>query len=200
MKLKNWFYKNKKRIIPIILVVFVILSFTTIISKRRVRIDREYTDKYDVALYIKTYNQLPKNYITKYGYDYYNNHNIDTDGLIIGGDTHYNDSELKAYNITSDYSLKECDIADSEYSLNYRGSHRLVYTTNTNRVRVFETPDHYDTYKEIKNFNIMPFHYVMLIITITYSVSIIALLFFVFLKPTKVKDDNSVIKTYNEMN
>ena len=192
--------------------VFIVLLFMVVLSKKKVDIDAKYEDKYDVALYIKTYHELPSNYITWYSNRYnclkYGDEYLSDDSIIVGGDDHKNTGELVQFGVNNDVLLKECDIKDEVYSREYnnegktyingivvqgstpkRDQHRFVYTTHTENVRVFETTDHYETYTEITNYDIMPFHYVSLYIFIPYtiiSVVAIAVVFVVVINKKKI--------------
>ena len=144
---KNWIIG----VVSSILVLFFILPF---ICTNRVGRDEECISKEDVALYIINYHELPKNYVTKYGYNTGQNHG-DVNDKIIGGDTHWNNGQLESFNVSIDASLKECDIAGNAYTPSkYRGTERLVYTTNEANVRVFYTADHYTSFIEITGFQL----------------------------------------------
>ena len=69
--------------------------------------------------------------------------------------------------------LKECDIVTIDYSLNNRGTNRLVYTCNSKDVRVFYTVDHYDNYIEITKFELQHTRNICWIIFFSYSVLVV---------------------------
>lgn len=100
-----------------------------------------YTYKDDVALYLKTYNDLPDNYIRK---DQYNNGGKNTYGSStrVGGDYFSNKYGNGEYMISVARSMTECDIAKSNTN---RGVERLVYSSD---FRIFYTSDHYETFQE----------------------------------------------------
>ena len=183
---------NKYKILLIILgIIFMILLFMVTLSKKEVNRYSRYEDKNDVALYIMEYHELPRNYITRGTKE----QNKD-DSVIIGGDTFYNkEKKLDEFGIDESTPLRECDIKDENYYYkqldddNNRGEHRLVYTSNTDKVRVFETTDHYDNFVEITRYDIMPFHYISIYVFVTYiSISFI-LMTFIFIKEKRyIKD------------
>ena len=157
--------------IPVIITIFFILLIITITTEKKVVMGKEYNDKYDVALYLKTYRDLPSNYFTVYGYETKSHAQKDITNMTIGGDTHWGEpEEREQMKVNSSVTLKECDIRGDNYKFTARGELRLVYTTNTDKVRVFYTEYHYDTITEISDFDIMPAHYIFLIITSLYSV------------------------------
>lgn len=130
--------------------VFAFLLIMPFATTKRVKIDAEYVDKYDVALYIKTYNELPKNYITKGGRDYAKEHSISVSDKIVGGDNFFDAGKLSGYKLKGDVKLKECDIKGDSYSVENREQKRFLYTANAKKTRVFYTEDHYKTFTEIK--------------------------------------------------
>ena len=175
--IKKWFI-----FIPIIIGMFFTLLAITWILKEDVKRDKTYTNEKYVALYIKKYNELPKNYLTVHGRDYYFNHDLSLDGYMVGGDTHYNDGKLSNYNISDNTMLKECDLYFDGYDCKTnRGIKRLVYETNTSNTRVFVTYDHYDTFNEITSFEIMPGYYIFLLILTFYCVSHFIFLFCIYI-------------------
>lgn len=144
--------KLSKKIISI--VVFLCLSALLILSfatRKRVSIDKKYYDKEHVTLYIFKYHELPKNYYFKSPSDKRNYNDVD----VYGGFIHAYDKRLPEK--VSKCNLKECDIYYEGYNVNTekgRGNERLVYTTNTNDVKIFYTNDHYISYKELTKFNL----------------------------------------------
>ena len=203
MKFREWFKKNRRNIIIIWSILTAVLLIICIASERRVYRNNTYTDIRYVTLYLKKYHELPKNYITYYGREYYQNHSIPTDGLSVGGDTHYNDRRLSNFGVSNNELLKECDIYDEGFSITNRGTHRLVYTVNTTKVRVFETTDHYTTYnREITKFAIMPFHYIMIICTIIHFIASGVIVWIIY-KPyftmfNKIKEDTIDVDVIEE--
>ena len=172
MGFRESFIKKWKIYISIIIGIFILLLILLFSTKEDVRRGNAYTDKKDVALYIKKYHELPKNYITKDGKDYFYKKNVNLDNYIVGGDTFYNDGKLSQFNIDLDTMLKECDIYYDGYKCTgERGKIRLVYETNTSNPRIFYTEDHYDTFDEITLFNLMPKYITFIIIITIYSVS-----------------------------
>ena len=130
--------------------VFAFLLIMPFATTKRVKIDAEYVDKYDVALYIKTYKELPKNYITKGGRDFAKENDISVSDKIVGGDNYFDAGKLSGYKLKGDVRLKECDIKDDSYSVENREQKRFLYTANSKKPRVFYTEDHYKTFTEIK--------------------------------------------------
>lgn len=154
-KILSFYERNKKAIVLFSTLMFFTLFLLPVFTTKRIKINQSYTSKQDVALYIMKYNELPKNYVTKYGLDYIRNHNLKKDGLVMGGDTHINTDELSVYGVKQNASLKECDIAESGYDISgNRGTERLVYTRNSKHIRVFYTQDHYHTFTELSIFQL----------------------------------------------
>ena len=167
--------------------IFLFLLILMFSLKENVRRDKTYTNKKDVALYIKKYHELPQNYITKDGKDYFYDHNVSLTNYIVGGDTHYNDGKLSIYNVDNNTMLKECDIYFDGYKCNgNRGSNRLVYETNKSNPKVFFTSDHYASYDEITMLELMPAYYVFLAILIVYCIS--GAVFFSIIYIPKIKE------------
>lgn len=107
--------------------------------------DGEYCTVEEVSAYIKEYHKLPSNYITKkeaqsLGWEGGPLKNY-APGKSIGGDTFTNRQHILP---DSDYKYIECDINANGTS---RGPERIVY--NTGDYRVYYTPDHYKTFKEV---------------------------------------------------
>ncbi len=103
-----------------------------------------YTDKEDVALYIHTFNKLPKNFIKKkdamaLGWEA-NKGNLweVTDQMSIGGDSFGNREGLLPNKDGRKYF--ECDI---NYQGDFRGPERIVYS---NDGLIFYTDDHYGSF------------------------------------------------------
>lgn len=185
-KIVEFYDKNKRAIIITSIVVFIVLLFLPICTRKTMDINSPYTSKGDVALYLMQYHELPPNYITVYGNDYLEKHPEYNDDYAIGGDTHINDGKLKGFGVTEDVMLKECDIKGESYDKDYaRGSLRLVYTCNTKSVRVFYTTDHYDTFEELTSFQLQLTSNVFWIIFGVYTA--IALCFYSFIFANKYK-------------
>lgn len=140
----RWHRNNERKFWKLSLLILLVLFLLPILTTKRVSLNKEYTSVDQVALYLKTYHELPSNYITKDGKDYASRHGIDISDLIIGGDTHWNTGQLASFRVDGDAHLKECDIKTETYTLlpSLRGDYRFVYTTNTPNVRVFYTEDH----------------------------------------------------------
>ncbi len=175
MKVREAFIKRQIPILITMGIIMLILLILPMATNKNVAIDGKYTSKENVSLYLMKYHELPKNYITSSARNSSGYATGDTSELIVGGDTHWNTGELSDFGISDDASLKECDIYFDGYSNGIsstpaRGVLRLVYTANTDDVRVFYTDDHYATYKEITRFDIMPVHYITKYIMITYLV------------------------------
>lgn len=115
------------------------------VSTSDVAIDYEgvYTSKEDVSLFLYTYHELPKNFMTKseakqLGWDGgripgWTSQNK----LSIGGDVFYNLEQLLPKNTT----YQECDI-DYNGASN-RGSRRLVWSRD---FKIYYTSDHYTSF------------------------------------------------------
>lgn len=106
--------------------------------------DGYYTSKEDVALYIYTYEKLPKNFITKkgatdLGWKSKEGNLWDvTDKMSIGGDR-FGNREGRLPN-SKDRQYYECDI---DYQGGYRDAERIVYS---NDGLVYYTEDHYESF------------------------------------------------------
>jgi len=106
-----------------------------------------YTSKEDVALYIHTYNKLPKNYITKSEAEdlgwVSSKGNLDrvAPGKSIGGDYFGNREGLLPKKSGRKYT--ECDI---DFEGGYRNSKRIIFS---NDGLIFYTEDHYETFERL---------------------------------------------------
>jgi len=104
-----------------------------------------YTSKEEVSLYIKTYEKLPNNYITKaeankLGWDSDKGNLWDiSDKKSIGGDRFYNREGLLPKDDNIQYF--ECDI---DYEGGFRNSKRIVYS---NTGMIYYTNDHYESFE-----------------------------------------------------
>lgn len=104
-----------------------------------------YTSKEDVAMYLKTFNHLPNNYITKdeaeaLGWDSDKGNLWDiSDKKSIGGDRFYNREKLLPEENNVVYF--ECDI---DYTGGYRNAQRIVYS---NTGYIYYTEDHYASFE-----------------------------------------------------
>ena len=186
----------KYKLFVILTSILIVLMFVAFSSEKKVYRDCQYEDINDVALYLKTYHELPSNYVTKTSRNYAN-----SDNLICGGDNFYYkdkyNKEFNQFNLPYDVSLKEADEKREDYNFkNNRGKYRILYTANTDNVRVFtaEHPDdgsnEYREWHEISDFEMMPFHYIMLYIFLFYFVGyIVYLLFMAVLSKEKVITD-----------
>lgn len=109
--------------------------------------DGRYTDPYEVAEYIFTYNKLPLNFITKkeaveagWESDKGNLWEV-TDEMSIGGD-YFGNREGKLPK-KDGRKWFECDV---NYSGGYRGEERIVYS---NDGLIYYTDDHYKTFTRL---------------------------------------------------
>ena len=116
-------------------------------DKKSIDEDGEYNDKNCVALYIHTFNKLPKNYITKseaqkLGWDSMKgNLNKVAPGKSIGGDRFGNyEGQLPKAKGRQYY---ECDI---DYKKGKRNAKRIIFS---NDGLVFFTKDHYKTFEQL---------------------------------------------------
>ena len=153
---KSFYSKHEKPIRIISICLLLILFLMPFLTTKRVRLHTSYTDKEDVALYIMKYHELPPNYVTKEGKEYYLNHSAipRNPDYVVGGDTYFDTAKLSSFGIKSDTRLKECDIVTASYTLNNRGQFRLVFTCNEKHSRVFYTEDHYSTFQELTSFKL----------------------------------------------
>jgi len=111
----------------------------------------KYTAKDSVAAYIYLFHKLPSNYVNKAsGEALYENKTGNTFskwnfnpwtllGVMIGGDTYYNNENL----LPPGNSYRECDV---DYYNSSRGTKRLVYTLDG---IIYYTADHYETFTPI---------------------------------------------------
>lgn len=170
-KLKQ-FWESKKVTIIILLSIFVLLVGGTFATKKRVFIDRDYYTKENVSLYIYTYGELPKNFITKStAKDYlkWNSSKVIKEGRNIGGDTFAYVGAIK--NFTDNSSLAEADIytnRQENIKTNSRGKERLVFTRNTNYIQVFYTDKHYNDFEKVSLFKLQLISNILKIITYFY--------------------------------
>ena len=116
--------------------------------------NKYYYSKDDVALYIHTYNRLPKNFITKkearsLGWEGGSVEKF-AQGKCIGGDRFYNNEEILP--VKSGRTYTECDI--DTLGKNSRGAKRIVFS---NDGLIFYTENHYETFEEI-NFEEIGFY------------------------------------------
>ncbi len=108
--------------------------------------NKYYYSKDDVALYIHTYNRLPKNFITKkearsLGWEGGSVEKF-AQGKCIGGDRFYNNEEILP--VKSGRTYTECDI--DTLGKNSRGAKRIVFS---NDGLIFYTENHYESFEEI---------------------------------------------------
>lgn len=154
-KFRNFYAKNRKRIILVSTLLLILLFVMPFVTTRRMKIHSSYTRKEDVALYIMQYHELPPNYITHYGMEYAQEKHIDVSFYVMGGDTHFNTAQLDEFGVGMETKLKECDIRGNQYQITgARGRERLVYTCNEKQVRVFYTSDHYVSFEELTSFSL----------------------------------------------
>lgn len=114
-------------------------------KKEDIQYDKSYYTKDDVILYLKKFNKLPKNYITKK--EAYNRgwkpregnlKDIDQE-LIIGGDRFLN----REKKLPSD-KYYECDV---NYMGGRRNSERLIFNYKD---KIYYTNDHYNSFERVK--------------------------------------------------
>lgn len=110
--------------------------------------NQRYYDLEDVVLYLKTYGELPPNYLTKKeardrGWDSdEGNLWAVSDGAVIGGDVFGNRE-----GILQEKEGRVYYEADVNYNGGYRGAERIVYS---NDGLVFYTKDHYESFQEVE--------------------------------------------------
>ena len=109
--------------------------------------DGWYYSRDDVALYLHTYNHLPTNYLTKNEAEALGWNNKEgnlwdvADGCCIGGNKFGNyEGRLPE---KSGLTWHECDV---NYQGGYRGSDRLLYSTDG---LIYYTEDHYNTFTQL---------------------------------------------------
>ncbi len=109
--------------------------------------DGTYTDPYQVAEFIHTYNKLPPNFITKkaaseLGWESEKGNLWEvTDKMSIGGDKFGNREGLLPKK--EDRIYYECDV---NYEGGYRGAERIVFS---NDGLIFYTDDHYKSFTQL---------------------------------------------------
>lgn len=109
--------------------------------------DGLYTNPYDVARYLNTYNKLPSNFITKkeaaeLGWESEKGNLWEvTDEMSIGGDYFGNREGLLPKKDGRKWF--ECDV---NYSGGYRGAERIVFS---NDGLIYYTDDHYDSFTQL---------------------------------------------------
>lgn len=111
-------------------------------SLKEILEDSYYYEKDELNQYIKKYDRLPDNYITKDEAKKIGWSIEDSEGLVIGGDRFAN-REKKLPEIKN-RQYYEADLIEGYSS--HRGPARLVYS---NDGLVFYTNDHYDTFEEL---------------------------------------------------
>lgn len=191
----DFYKKHTDKFYVITIFLLVILFCMPFITTKRMDRDASYTNKEDVALYVMQYHELPKNFITNYGYDYIKNHGLETtDKTMMGRDTHINDGSLKSFGVDNDSVLKECDVSGSNYTIQNRGRKRLVYTCNTKKVRVFYTSDHYSSFVEITEFKLQLTRNIFWIIFACYTLVFVIFYICMVILQKKYSEQNLVTK------
>lgn len=199
MKIVQAFLENEKRILNLLLILFFVLLLLPIFTTKRLKLGSEYETKEDVALYIKTFHELPSNYITKYAIETAPTYGGDLTDKIVGGDTHWNTNQFAEFGVSASTNLKECDIKGLNYNvlMNSRGRLRLVYTANTKHVRVFYSSEHYDigSFEEMTTFELQLTRNIFWIIFSVYFISIAAFLFIAYKQKNKtINQENQLIE------
>lgn len=157
----------KKRIVSLLLMLVLLLGMTSAYAAPAFRDDKisitltaenevcsvvygeEYSDPYEVALYLHCFEELPSNYITKndakkLGW-------VSRDGNLwkvaygksIGGDRFYTRDDQIPEIVKMD--CWECDV---NYEGGFRDSERLVFSEDG---RIYYTNDHYKTFSLLYN-------------------------------------------------
>lgn len=140
-----------KLIFPLLIIISCLFGYQFIsndnnqenISEVTISEEGKYTSKEDVALYLRLYNHLPSNYITKtqakkLGWDSEKGNLWEvTDHMSIGGGPFQNLEGL----LPTNKEYKECDI---NYQGKDRGSERIVYS---NDGYIYYTDDHYESFE-----------------------------------------------------
>ena len=133
-------------VLVLLTVACLVAGFCTL---RTVKESGWYRNKYDVALYIYTYHELPSNFITKSQASSIKNANEKMQ-YNIGGDTFYNrEGHIDNPN---NIPLVECDIYTGQNSIVSRGADRIVFFSDGSLV--LYTADHYDTFTPITMWDI----------------------------------------------
>lgn len=193
--ISNFLSKNLKVIactLGISVLVTSALSSVTYISSD---IEKHYYSKNDVARYIYQHNSLPSNFVTEKG-RYNSPLNIsDTKSMMTlgynqGGDEYWNKEGI----LSDKYTYKEADIySDRDYY--YRGSERLVYTTNSKEIVIYYTSDHYESFDKITEFQLQPASTIFSILEkLTIFISIGYFIFIIIVKKEQV---TKILNTLN---
>lgn len=195
-KMIESFFNKERFNLKIMLFVLIFSLLLPVFTTKRLKLGNEYETKEDVALYIKTFHELPANYITKDAVETASTYGGDLTDKVVGGDTHWNTNQLSNFGISSNANLKECDIKGLNYNLlaSIRGRQRLVYTSNTKNVRVFYS-DHYEvgTFEEITTFELQLTRNIFWIIFGLYFISASSFLIVAYKKTRPKSKDGDII-------
>lgn len=142
------------KLMKIIISVFMVLflsscALTSLESNQEIQVSEKeaYSSKEELALYIHTFEKLPKNFLTKnqareLGWDASKGNLWDvSDKMSIGGDFFGNREKL-----LPEAPKRQYFEADVNYQGGYRGPERLVYS---NDGLIFYTGDHYDSFEQL---------------------------------------------------
>ncbi|MBR4336569.1 MAG: hypothetical protein IKP74_08970 [Clostridia bacterium] len=134
--------KNKVRRVVLVLLLFLTVLFLILSLATRVRVkeDRAYTTKNEVALYLFTYKKLPSNYILKSSVPKSEQGRQPANGAYFGGDVFRNEGHIVDDHYTTKTDLRECDLSYPD-DPSTRGLKRLVYSADC--AEVFYTWTHY---------------------------------------------------------
>jgi len=184
-KIKEFYTRYKKIILIVGLLLMVILLLMPIVTTRRVKEGNAYYSKKDVALYIYSFEELPKNFITKAeAEDIYGNYaNAIKEMKNIGGDSYKYEGVITSYKLPSYVKLQEADIYKNRSG--QRGEWRLVYTTNLANVQVYFSDNHYGSFSKVTNWQMQSARNVFLIIFFVYTASFIAA--FILLEKSNIR-------------
>ena len=135
--MKNRVYQGILVVLLFLTLLFLILSLAT---RVRVKENRAYSSKNEVALYLFTYKELPSNYILKSSVPKSEQGRQPANGAYFGGDVFRNEGHIVDDHYTTKTDLRECDLSYPD-DPSTRGLKRLVYSADCSEV--FYTWTHY---------------------------------------------------------
>ncbi len=148
--------KSKQHIFYCVLIFVMLACFVAGMSTYSfVYEDGFYYNKNDVSAYIYKFKRLPDNFVVKD--DRGEVPSEDANKYMVGGDEFLNREQL--IDNPNNYKMVECDVYSDGYTLLNRGSERLVFFANAERV--FYTADHYGSFVLMTEFNINLVSYIL---------------------------------------
>lgn len=139
--------KIRRKVRYTTLVLMVLLFVTMLSSDVNVEEDNEYSDWNHVALYIIEFNDLPDNYVPK-------SQGVSVEEFDVTVFAVY-DNTRTPVKLPTGYSYTEAYINATKDNI---GKERFVFSNE----QLFYTDDHYDTFEEVNQFDILGFHYLII--------------------------------------